>query len=124
MKKQIFFLVMMIVALTAAVNLSSCKKKDDPTPAKSSVECAKTYLNVNFSSDWSVEYTINAYTEKYRDTLISNGFNGTFGVQPNAAGCENNGSTVHYHFWNSDSSVVVLKDLYCPPNDTVYYNLQ
>ena len=123
MKKQIFFLVMMIVALTAAVNLSSCKKKDE-APAPANVECAKTYLNVVFSSDWSVEYTINAYAQKYRDTLISNGFTGVYGVQPNAAGCENNGSTVHYHFWNSDSSVVVLKDLYCPPNDTVYYNLQ
>lgn len=106
------------------LSLLACKKKDDPAPSSTTSNgCAKTYLNVNFSSDWSVEYTINTYSTKYKDTLISNGFNGIFGVRPNASGCENNGSTIHYHFWNSDSSVSVLKDLYCPPNDTVYYTL-
>lgn len=123
MKKQIFFLVMVIVALSAIVNLTSCKKKDDPTPSNSVIGCAKTYLVVEYSSDWNVEYTVNSYTTIFPDTLISNGNPSSFGIKPNASGCENNGSTIHYHFWNSDSSVVVFKDLYCPPNDTVTYHL-
>lgn len=115
-------LVMFIVVLTAVINLSSCKKKDsDPKPNGVS-GCATVQNEVTYNGNWYMEYIIRPYSMVYRDTLVSDGM-GTF-ILGTSNNCHNDGRTVHFTFWNSDSSVVRDFDLYCPPNDTAYYTVQ
>jgi|SRR6185312_11566968 len=123
MKKQLLMLVMFIVVLSTILNLSSCKKKNDPKPSNNVSGCAIAYNTVNYSQDWNMEYIIRPYPMVYRDTLISYGNPASYSVNAGNQ-CYPNGRTISYHLWNSDSTVVRDFDLYCPPNDTSYYTVQ